>query len=86
MKQNVRYVIRARFVGKPPTHIAHLAKEGAVYLGKHGHWCSIEKALQFKTRASAEEVLDTKWSRLRSAGDRSIIMLVVQSPAPALTP
>lgn len=81
MKKNVRFVIRARFVGKPPAHVAHLVESGAVYLGKRGHWCCIEKALQFKTRAAAEAVLDAKWVRLRSAGDKSVILSVVQAPA-----
>jgi len=72
------YVIRARFVGSAPAHLSVIAHAEGIYLGKRGHWCSIEKALRFKTRAAAETVLDEKWSRLRSDGNKKVILSVVQ--------
>ena len=73
-----QFLIRARFVRRIPEHLLAVAENRNVYLGKRGQWCSIEKALRFRTRAAAEKVLDTKWSRLRSTGNKSVILTVVQ--------
>lgn len=75
------FLIRARFVGRVPEHLVGVAENGYVYLGKRGHWCAVDKALRFKTRAAAESAMDEKWTRLRSAGDRSVILGVVQLTA-----
>lgn len=81
-----QFLIRARFVQRIPEHLLAIAESRNVYLGKRGQWCSIEKALRFKTRAAAEKVLDTKWSRLRSTGNKSVILTIVQLRADAYQP
>lgn len=75
------FVIRVRFVGRVPEQVTALARTGAVYLGRRGQWCSLERALRYKSRNVAEAALHEKWSRLRAAGNRSVILSVVRDRA-----
>lgn len=80
LNEDLMFLIRARFINESPEHIATVAENGFVYLGKRGQWCAVEKALQFRTRAAAEAALDEKWNRLRRAGDKDVILSVVSAP------
>ncbi len=72
------FLVQARFVGRMPFRIASLAQDNDLYLGRRGQWCSRAKALRFRTRAAAERALHDKWIRLRDAGNRSVILSIIQ--------
>lgn len=80
------FVIQARFVGRLPQRIAMFTQDQDLYLGKRGQWCSRVKALRFHTRAAAERALHEKWTRLREAGNRSVILSIIQSTLPVSDP
>lgn len=72
------FVIRARFAGRPPVHLATMLNNGFVYLGRRGHWGPVDRALHFKTRSAAERAMDEKWERLQRSGEKNIILSIAQ--------
>lgn len=77
--RKAKYAIRARFTSGTPEHIAHLVHEQSVYLGKRGQWSSLIKALRFTSRQAAELALNDKWHKLRNAGNKGVILSVVEA-------
>ena len=77
MDSNIKYLIRAKFTkrAEPPNN--GMDYNDGVYLGRRGQWCSLEKALTFKTLKAAEDALQEKWSRLRNAGIKGVILSIV---------
>lgn len=72
---SLRYVVRAKFTRQP---LPHNGMNGNIlYLGKRGQWCTVGKALRFRTLKAAETALQEKWTRLHSAGVKGVILAVI---------
>lgn len=77
LESNLKYVIRAKFTKRAELPNNGMDHGNGVYLGRRGQWCSLEKALTFKTLQAAEDALQEKWNRLRNAGNKGVILSIV---------
>ncbi|HEX7045961.1 MAG TPA: hypothetical protein VF275_00110 [Gammaproteobacteria bacterium] len=71
------YVIRRRCIRADLND----STSDAVYLGGNGRWhANIARARKFASLPAIDAVLQETWSRLRNAGERSVILSVVKTP------